>query len=264
MSGEIPGLCLLILSAATALGTEITGKVTEVKGDIVTIVAENTKARARAGDSVAIYFQIPGLEDLAKVGSGQVVGVEDGRIVARIDQRTGTLAVGQIAKIQASATRAPDQVAGPVSGEPKKPDPAGRPTAAAGERWVLDEKTALDRRTKLMWMRADFLSVMGRTTRNWFEAIDWARQMNQRKYAGYHDWKLASIAEYRTIEDRAFYAAVFGGLPQHAYWARNVITKNVASYIGLFEGWAVSGNKDGYNFGYPPIPRSARLVRRSE
>jgi hypothetical protein len=254
---------LVLLAPVLALGTEVTGKVTAVNGDTVTIIADDAKAQARAGDSVVIYFQIPGLEELAKVGSGQVVSAQGGDIAARIDQRTGTLAVGQIAKIQASG-RAADQAAGPVTDEAKQRTSAGGPTQKAGQRWTLDEKTALDRRTKLMWMRADFLSVVGRTTKNWFEAVDWVRQMNQRKYAGYHDWRLASIAEYRTIEDRAFYATVFGGLPQHAYWARNEINKNVASYIGLFEGWAVSGNKDGYNFGYPPIPRSARLVRRSE
>jgi TPR repeat protein len=131
MSGAILRLCLLISSAATALGTEITGKVTEVSGDTVTIAPENTKARARAGDSVAIYFQIPGLDDLAKVGSGRVVGVKGDRIVARIDQRTGSLAVGQIAKIQATGPPAGARVAtpGPQKARPRSAEP--RPTSRA-------------------------------------------------------------------------------------------------------------------------------------
>jgi hypothetical protein len=89
------------------VGIEITGKVTAVTGDTVTISADDSKARARVGDSVVVYFQIPGLDDLARVGSGQVVKVENGRIVARITQRTGSLAVGQIAKIQATGAAAP-------------------------------------------------------------------------------------------------------------------------------------------------------------
>jgi hypothetical protein len=84
------------------LATEITGKVTAVSGDTVTIAADAANAQPLAGDSVAVYFQIPGVDKPARVGSGQVVSVEAGRIVARIDRRTGTLAVGQIAKIQAS------------------------------------------------------------------------------------------------------------------------------------------------------------------
>jgi TPR repeat protein len=106
------------------LGTEITGKVTAVSGDMVTISALDAKAQARAGDSVVIYFQIPGLDEPAKVGSGEVVSVQNGRIVARIDRRTGSLAVGQIAKIQASGPPPGARVAapGPQRVQPRPPE----------------------------------------------------------------------------------------------------------------------------------------------
>jgi hypothetical protein len=108
-------LVSLLTLPAISLGIEITGKVTAVSGDTVTIAAEVAKGQARAGDSVVIYFQIPGLDNLAKVGSGQVVSVQDGRIVARIDQRTGSLAVGQIAKVQATGRPVPSERAAPVA-----------------------------------------------------------------------------------------------------------------------------------------------------
>jgi len=119
--------CLFPLVVIPALGlvTEITGKVTAVSGDTVTIAPDNTKAQARAGDSVVIFFQIPGLDNLAKVGSGLVVSVQGGRVIARIAQRTGSLAVGQIAKIQASGN--PTAVARARD----KPAPAPRAASVA-------------------------------------------------------------------------------------------------------------------------------------
>ena len=108
-------LVLLLAVPAAALVTEITGKVTAVSGDTVTIAPDDGKAQARAGDSVAIYFQLPGLDDLAKVGSGLVVIVNAGRIISRIDHRTGTVAVGKISSINARGYRDPPGPAAPVA-----------------------------------------------------------------------------------------------------------------------------------------------------
>lgn len=250
----VPMLLACLGFAASEI--EITGRVTEVTGDKVTIIPDSGGAQAQPGDSVVVFFVIPGVDQLGKVGAGQVVSAEAGRIIARIDQRTGTLAVGQIAKIQASGARTAGRVARRVTEESKESN------RGLGGRWVLDWHwdTALDTRTKLMWIRRDFRSLFGRTAKSWYEAADWARQMNRQNYAGYYDWRLPSVAEYRTLEDKTFYATVFGSLPEYPYWARNEISKHVASYIGLFEGWATSSEKSE---GDHPL-RSARLVRRSE
>jgi hypothetical protein len=97
-------LLVVVVMPVTALAAEVTGTVTEVTGDTIVIT---TDAPVGAGDRVEIYFEIPGVEELVKVGSGRVVGVESGRIVARIEQYTGKLAIGQIAKIQASGAAPP-------------------------------------------------------------------------------------------------------------------------------------------------------------
>jgi hypothetical protein len=241
--------CLRLIGDAS----EITGKVIDVNGDTVTIAPESGEGEAQAGDSVLILFAIPGLDQLGKVGAGHVLSAAPGRIVARVDQRTGTLAVGQIAKIQASGARRARQVARPETAVSKESNPGGE------GRWVLKWDTALDTRTRLMWIRRDFQSLFGRTA-SWYDAVEWARQMNRQNYAGYHDWRLPSVAEYRTLEDKTFYVPVFGPLPETAYWARNEIGKQVASFIGLFQGWAVSSDK--HERDHPP--RSARLVRRSQ
>jgi hypothetical protein len=104
MSLLIRVLFTLMIVPATALAAEVTGSVSEVTGDTVVIAAD---APVGAGDLVEIYFAIPGVEELAKVGSGRVVSVESGRTVARIEQYIGKLAIGQIAKIQASGAAPP-------------------------------------------------------------------------------------------------------------------------------------------------------------
>jgi hypothetical protein len=235
---------------------EVTGKVIQVSGDTVTIVPDSGGAQAQPGDSVVIFFMIPGIDQLGKVGAGLVVIADAGHIVARIDQHTGSLTVGQIAKIQATGARTAGRVARRVTEESKESN------RAVGGRWVFDWQwdTALDTRTKLMWIRRDFQSLFGRTAKSWYEAVDWARQINRQNYAGYHDWRLPSVAEYRTLEDKTFYTTVFGSLPEYPYWTRNEIGKHLASFIGLFEGWATSSAKSEGD--HPP--RSARLVRRSE
>jgi hypothetical protein len=253
--------------------TEITGTVSEVSGDTVFITADTPRVSARPGDAVEIYFKIPGIDEPGKVGSGRVVGVDHGRIMAWIDRRTGTLAVGQIAKVQVSGSPAAAEGAAAVSEKAEENTRSAgststemAPAASAsgspgkvGDRWVLDDKTALDTRTHLMWVRGDFRSIVGRPTKSWYEASDWARQMNDRDYAGYHDWRLPSVAEYRTIEDKELYSSVFRDGAEYPFWARNEISKRVASFIGLFEGWATSGEKSA---GDHPL-RSARLVRRA-
>jgi hypothetical protein len=118
-------LLLLIGVAAVAwfarggsrtIGT-IDGTVTEVDGEQVVIIAQR---EAQVGDPVAIYFAIPGFDQLGTVGSGTVLEVGGARVTARIERRTGDLVMGQIAKIG-------EIPAGPI------PAPAG---------WAADEPTA--------------------------------------------------------------------------------------------------------------------------
>lgn len=50
-------------------------------------------------------------------------------------------------------------------------------------------------------MIKDFSTIEGRFLKNasWDEAISWAKKINKQKYAGYNDWKVPSISEYRSI-----------------------------------------------------------------
>jgi hypothetical protein len=145
---------------------------------------------------------------------------------------------------------------------------AGIPTAPAdtpidSSRWRIGEKVIVDLKTSLMWTRGDLKTISGRFTNNWDDAIRWVEEMNRRKYAGYSDWKLASIAEYRTIYG-APHRQLFQADEEDYYWARNEINKYVASYINFNEGWAVSGEKSGKRNGWTNqlFKFSGRLVRK--
>jgi hypothetical protein len=121
--------------------------------------------------------------------------------------------------------------------------------------WKVTEETVLDLSTGLMWSREDFRTMNGRFAESWDEAMQWAEEMNARRYGGFDDWQIASIAEYRTIEKPNWRDTFFTD-DEDYYWSRNEINQYVASYISFKEGFAVSGAKERKKFNF-----SARLVR---
>ena len=78
--------------------------VSRVEGDLVELSGAGS---ARVGDTVEVLTRLPGFEELAKVGSGRVVSVGGGGVTARIDQRSGALAVGQEARLLARSAPPP-------------------------------------------------------------------------------------------------------------------------------------------------------------
>jgi hypothetical protein len=137
--------------------------------------------------------------------------------------------------------------------------------------------TIADTTTNLMWMTKDFRSVEGRFLDNgsWDEAMVWADKMNGQNYAGYNDWRVPSIAEYKTIcrnkADRKTYLLIFEDYGAYAFWSRNEVSKYVASYINFEDGFATSREKQGHRsmqtgevidqYGLPFKDFSVRLVR---
>jgi len=111
--------------------------------------------------------------------------------------------------------------------------------------------TVLDIHTNLLWMIEDFRTIEGRFLNNasWNEAMAWADKINKQQYAGYNDWHVPTIVEYRTInrnsDDRKIYSSVFEDQGADFFWSRNEISPSVASYIYFTNGAAVSGAKQG-------------------
>lgn len=139
--------------------------------------------------------------------------------------------------------------------------------STAPSHWQVQGDVIRDSKTSLMWTKGDFRTLQGRFTHSWDEAMQWAKDMNANKYAGYQDWQVASIPEYRTLR-QAGWRDVFDSNHEDFYWSRKEINRHVASYISFDEGYAVSGAKSGQRWSAGPregelMNFSARLVRKA-
>ncbi|MCY2995664.1 MAG: formylglycine-generating enzyme family protein [Planctomycetota bacterium] len=83
---------------------ELKGKVESVKDATITIRLESD-VRPNLGERVEVFFEVPGLNELAKVATGTVIAVGGGIVEAKIEKSTGTVTPGQIAKISAAQAR---------------------------------------------------------------------------------------------------------------------------------------------------------------
>ena len=88
-------------------------------------------------------------------------------------------------------------------------------------RFVSSPKIVLDKDTGLMWMSDDFRTLEERFPQTWFEAMNWPKKINHEHYAGYGDWPVPTLAQYRTInksrEDRKTYEGVFPAQRGHRF-----------------------------------------------
>ena len=136
----------------------------------------------------------------------------------------------------------------------------------------------LDSTTNLIWMKKDFSAIEKRFLNKWDEVFEWQEKMNSDNYAGFNDWRVPNIKEYRSInknkKDRIYYkqcfieidSTFFWGKGAYAFWSSTTPNKNTASYMSFKKGFAVSGNREkiitytkehkGKSFGM-----SVRLVR---
>src|SRR5438094_8545896 len=81
----------------------VSGKVTEVAGQTVTVSVEGSAAPA-IGDSVEIFFKLAGAEEEVSVASGKIISVEPGTVKVKVERVTGDVAKDQFARITSSKT----------------------------------------------------------------------------------------------------------------------------------------------------------------
>jgi uncharacterized caspase-like protein len=131
-----------------------------------------------------------------------------------------------------------------------------------------NKDTVIDTRTNLMWMRKDSGLITGILKLTWDEAMGLADEINAVGYAGYNDWYVPSITDYRAInrnlEDRKLYLKVFAKTKVTNYWSRDEKSKSWASYIYFpRDAYAPASATTGLKSGeYNPNPSGVRLVRR--
>jgi len=111
--------------------------------------------------------------------------------------------------------------------------------------------TIVDTLSGFTWMVKDYSTIEGRFLKNasWDEAMAWAEKINAQNYAGYNDWRVPSVKEYRTINrnkaDRKRYRQIFEDQGAYCFWTSTEISDDVKSYMSFKKGFAVSGIKEG-------------------
>lgn len=72
------------------------------------------------------------------------------------------------------------------------------------ERFVDNgDGTVTDRQTGLMWKQTDSMIDLKKWV-NYQDAVDYARDLNENKFAGYEGWRLPSKEEMESLYDKAF------------------------------------------------------------
>ena len=71
-----------------------------------------------------------------------------------------------------------------------------KPVAKSADRRFLDygDGTILDKKSNLMWMKLDYWLIEKKWV-NWYTAKEFAQRMNNKKFAGYDDWRLPTPEE---------------------------------------------------------------------
>ena len=137
--------------------------------------------------------------------------------------------------------------------------------------WVVYKNgTAIDTRSELMWMLKDYRNLNRRQPTSWDEAMAWADEMNERRYAGFTDWRLPIIKEYKAIYDSARtklaydrkkkfpvgYPKVFSGGGGYGFWSSEQVGTENARYFFFVGGYGKTESKKHNN-----TTMSVRLVR---
>lgn len=61
--------------------------------------------------------------------------------------------------------------------------------------------TIIDKKTGLMWMSNDYWQMEHKWV-NWYTANEYVQRMNNKKFAGYADWRLPSVSEASSLYSR--------------------------------------------------------------
>ncbi len=78
-----------------------------------------------------------------------------------------------------------------------------QPVAKSADQRFLDygDGTILDSKSNLMWMKLDTWQIEKKWV-NWYTAQEFVQRMNNKKFAGYDDWRLPTPEEARQLYDR--------------------------------------------------------------
>ena len=122
-------LALLVLALPAALNAvEINGTVRSATDKYATVVTDSD-LMPTPGDKVEIFFKLPGADDEISVASGHIVEIVAESINVEIENATGTVSKGQLARITSANPRKRSALSAAPSGTPEShPPPPLSPT----------------------------------------------------------------------------------------------------------------------------------------
>ena len=126
-----------------------------------------------------------------------------------------------------------------------------------------DDNTVYDSLTSLMWMANDSRLDKDKEM-SWDEANEYAKEMNEQKFAGHSDWRLPTIGELEKLYDPGAEGRYKIRAPYEltAQWVWST-TKGRSDQAWLFDFFSRSGRVRVRIFGRRAVDRRALCVRRS-
>ena len=101
--------------------------------------------------------------------------------------------------------------------------------------WIVFKNgTAVDTRTRLMWMTEDFYNFEGKSPQNREEALAWVDKVNLEKRGGYNDWRIPRVTEYRSIYNKSLDKKGFKRVRRRGVFRQRMDAKPVG-YPNVFE-----------------------------
>jgi hypothetical protein len=110
---------------------------------------------------------------------------------------------------------------------------------------VFKNETAVDIRTRLMWMTEDFYNLEGKFPNSREEILAWVDKMNYEKKGGFDDWRLPEVLEYRSIFNKRLERKGFSYTNKRGAYSQSMNAKPVGYPIVFKDGggyWYWSSN----------------------
>ncbi len=90
----------------------------------------------------------------------------------------------------------------PFSAGAEAPSEKDAVSKSADQRfWDMGDGTVYDSKTHLMWMQKDYWQMKAKWL-NWYTAKEFVMRMNNKKFAGHSDWRLATVEEASKLYQR--------------------------------------------------------------
>jgi len=126
------------------------------------------------------------------------------------------------------------------------------------------DNTITDTKTGLMWMKQDSFLHTGHW-KNWFQALDYIKQLNEEGFANHHDWEAPTVEELKTLYDSNKFNSSQVGREMKIHidplFAKEGSGSSWSGQAnGIFQAFGVVFN-DGGRFSHPKRSKARKSIR---